>query len=257
MSSNQIINDNIFNLHKHVPVGTTFDLIIADPPYGNVISNNWDKFTDAEYQNFTEKWIAYLDQFTNPSTSIYIFCSIGEKSSSLPIIWTTLKEHYQFKDMVVWSKQRGRGNRRGWLFTREEILWGVKSKEFNWNKEHQYSTHKYDPSWIKRLKKENNPYKRATNVWTDIKERSIQLSVMAKEDRKNIHPTQKPVTLIERIINSHSFPGMNVLDAFSGSGTTSVACKLHSIDSVGVEMDKEYFTKIEQRLELSNKSDRI
>ena len=43
MSKNIIVNDDLFNLHKRIPEGTKFDLIIADPPYGNVVNHKWDK----------------------------------------------------------------------------------------------------------------------------------------------------------------------------------------------------------------------
>ena len=263
MSKNIIVNDDLFNLHKRIPEGTKFDLIIADPPYGNVVNHKWDKIENINnkyesYQAFTAKWLEYINKhFVKQETSLYVFCSLGEKSSSMPIIWQEAKSQFNFKDMIVWSKQRGRGNRKGWLFTREELLWFVKSKEFTWNKEHQYSTHKYHESWIKRLNKENNPYKRATNVWTDIKERSIQLSTIPKESRKNIHPTQKPVTLIERIIKSHFHKDMLVLDLFSGSGTTSVVCKLNNINSVGVEIDTNYYNLIIERMLLNQACDKI
>ena len=81
---------------------------------------------------------------------------------------------------------------------------------------------------------------RLTDVWSDIDwyDRSV----------KKIHPTQKPVKLIERIINSSSLPNQVVLDPFMGSGTTGVACKNTGRQFIGIEKDPEYFTLAQTRI---------
>lgn len=68
-----------------------------------------------------------------------------------------------------------------------------------------------------------------------------------RKDR--FHPTQKPTKLIESLLEVHSNPGDLVLDCFSGSGTTAVACKNTDRNFVGCELDKDYYEKSIKRLE--------
>jgi DNA modification methylase len=145
--------------------------------------------------------------------------------------------------MIVWSKQRGRGNRQGWLFTREEILWATKTDKYLWNK--QFSKHKYDPLWVKRLKREANPYKRATNVWTDIDEPTIEMAKQGnKGERKTRHPCQKPLEALKRIILAHTNDGDTVLDPFGGSGSTLIACRELNRKCIIIEKDVDYYNTI-------------
>jgi site-specific DNA-methyltransferase (adenine-specific) len=227
---------------------SSVSLIIADPPYGSIVNETWDKVKD--YAEFTEKWLIPCQRVLKDTGSICVWCSLGEKSSSLLDVAAVLKEYFIFRDMVVWAKQRGRGNRRGWLFTREEILWATKTSDYVWNKDSQYSTLKYDEGWIKRLKKESNPFKRATNVWTDIEEVSIEMARLSggRGVRKSLHPTQKPEKAIERLVKAYTSEGDLVLDLFSGSGTTSAVCKRLNRRFVAVEQDESYCNIIKERL---------
>lgn len=226
----------------------SIDLVIADPPYGNILSEEWDKITD--YESYSYKWLLECKRVLKQDGSIYVWCSIGPKSSSLIDIASILKKEFVFQDMIVWMKQRGRGNKKGWLFTREELLWATKSKDFTWNREYQYSTLTYTKEWIKRLGREDNPYKRATNVWTDIDEVSIEAAKISgcKGTRKSYHPAQKPVKALERIILAHTQEGDIVLDPFMGSGSTGVACKNLNREFIGIEIDENYFNIAKERI---------
>ena len=121
-----------------------FDLIVADPPYGGLVDAHWDRIPD--YFAFSERWLLECKRVLKDDGSIYVWCSIGQKSTSLLDIAKILKDEFVFQDMIVWSKQRGRGNRKGWLFTREEILWASKTEQYRWNLDHQYSSEKYEES---------------------------------------------------------------------------------------------------------------
>jgi DNA modification methylase len=217
-----------------------FDLAICDPPYGGVLSAQWDKVSD--YAKWTEEWIIEVLRVLKTDASIYVWCSVGEKSSSLIDIVAVLRKQAVFRDMIVWNKQRGRGNRRGWLFTREECVWATKSDQYRWNKEHQYSTEKYHESWIKRLGKEDNPYKRATNVWSDIEEPTIEEARKSggRGKRVVLHPAQKPLGALSRIILPHTAPGDLVLDPFLGSGSTAIASLELGRRCVGIEKELSY-----------------
>ena len=63
-----------------------------------------------------------------------------------------------------------------------------------------------------------------------------------------MHPTQKPIELIEWLIKTYTDEGMTVLDFTMGSGSTGVACKNTKRDFIGIEMNDEYFKIAEQRI---------
>ncbi len=68
-------------------------------------------------------------------------------------------------------------------------------------------------------------------------------------DRDVIHPTQKPVALMEYLIKTYSNEGEIVLDNCMGSGTTGVACKKTNRKFIGIEKEAEYFTQAKERIE--------
>ena len=71
------------------------------------------------------------------------------------------------------------------------------------------------------------------------------------QDKGRFHPTQKPVALIEDLIEKHSNEGDTVLDCFAGSGTTGVAAKNLDRNFIGCEIDEEYYNKALERIEKS------
>lgn len=227
-------------------------LIVADPPYGMVLNESWDKCGIEAYRDFSKKWLTQCCRVLKDDGSLYVWGSLGTRSAKHWLsMASVLSDVFILKDMVVWSKQRGRGNIRGWLSTREEMLWAIKDeKNYIWNKEFQYSTHKYDESWIKRLGKEDHPYKRATNVWTDIDEVTIEQAKRTggKGKRITLHPAQKPVVAIERLILAHTIGGDLVIDPFGGSGTTAIAAKRTGRSYIVIEKDENYVSVIQQRL---------
>lgn len=89
-----------------------------------------------------------------------------------------------------------------------------------------------------------NPEMGITDVWDDIDFYS----------EKRIHPTQKPLPLIERLIKVSSNEGDKVLDPFAGSGSTLIACENNNRVATVIELDKEYFDKMNDRFDKSKLS---
>lgn len=83
-----------------------------------------------------------------------------------------------------------------------------------------------------------NPQMGLTDVWTDIN----------FYEEKHVHPTQKPIKLIERLINTSSNEDDIVLDPFSGSGSTPVSCVRTKRHFIGIELDEKYYNIGLQRL---------
>ena len=70
-----------------------------------------------------------------------------------------------------------------------------------------------------------------------------------KRDRDKLHPTQKPVPLLEYLIKTYTNEGDTVLDFTMGSGSTGIACKNTNRNFIGIEMDKNYFDIAKNRIE--------
>jgi site-specific DNA-methyltransferase (adenine-specific) len=68
---------------------------------------------------------------------------------------------------------------------------------------------------------------------------------------KRVHPTQKPVALLEYLIKTYTNEGELVLDNCMGSGSTGVACKNTNRDFIGIELDEKYFNIAKERIELA------
>ena len=89
---------------------------------------------------------------------------------------------------------------------------------------------------------ENNPLgKIPTDVWT-------KNNHTTSKEYAGWHPTQKPIALLERIILAHTNPGDVVLDCFTGSGSTIVACSNTGRSFVGCDNSQEYVDKSIERL---------
>ena len=69
-----------------------------------------------------------------------------------------------------------------------------------------------------------------------------------KSDKDKLHPTQKPVDLLEYLIRTYTVEGMVVLDSCMGSGSTGVACKNLNRSFIGIELDEGYFEIAKQRI---------
>ncbi len=208
------------------------DLIIIDPPYLTT-KEVWDQ--EEQVNSILSQ---QLYRIAKDSCSLYVWCGIGEKSQSLLRWFPIFSENWYFKDLITWKKQRGMGMRKGWLYTREEIMWFVKdNKKFIWNKEHQYSDE--ESSWGKKGfhgKPKASKYKRITNVWSDISE-----NYFTKGSRTTTtavgHYTPKPIRALERIIELHTKPGDLILDCFAGTGTTGTAAE--HLGRIPILIDKQ------------------
>lgn len=106
---------------------------------------------------------------------------------------------------------------------------------------------------IGELKCENN-FSECELLWTSFKTQTkkylvIQQGFIRQDKSERIHPTQKPVALFEKCLQEFSNEGDLVLDCFSGSGTTALACHNLKRRFICIEKDKDYFEASQKRLE--------
>lgn len=135
---------------------------------------------------------------------------------------------------------------------RAEYL-GEKSKSSN---QHTYNPQGVTDMEKPRLKNEKN----AGNIYAGVKPKIYKQTKTGYPknlleikgvtvDKNRLHPTQKPVELLEYLIKTYSNEGETVLDNCMGSGSTGVACKNTNRNFIGIELDEKYFNIACNRLE--------
>lgn len=222
-------------------------LIIADPPYFEVTKETWDhQWLDAaDYIQWCSQWFVMCNDLLEQKGSFYLWQGIGHKSSVLIDLFVQLRRYMTFQDWITWQKSRGMGNRKGWLYTREECLWFSKSAEYLWNEAAQYDetqpTNRKDMGF--NGKPRRSQFKRYTNVWPCNEDQNYG------ESRIRGHYTPKPLVLIDRIVNAHTtLPAHLVIDPFMGTGTTGVTCVQRHRRFIGIEKDTETFNDAVDRI---------
>jgi len=218
-------------------------LVVADPPYGNVTKNDWDKvkLTDAAYAMKLVEGMQELEGLQSHGDVAYWWGGIG-KPGFRPffkfISSTETHTAYQMVDLVTWKKKRGYGVQNKYLFVREELayfcLGGTKPNVFNiplLDKERGYAG--YNEKYPAKSK-----YLRRTNVWDDITE------IL----RGKTHDAEKPVALSGILITAHTKPGDVVLDLYSASGSCSIAARSLGRQFIAVERDPAEYAKIVAKL---------
>ena len=128
-----------------------------------------------------------------------------------------------------------------------QIVWGINyypkymegSGRIIWDKKNDTSTFsKAEIAYISKI----DTVQMFRYMWNGMLQQNM------KNKEKRIHPTQKPVSLLIRILNLISKKGDTILDCFSGSGSTAVACMKSGRGFIGFELDKEYYDKSIERI---------
>jgi site-specific DNA-methyltransferase (adenine-specific) len=215
-------------------------LVVADQPYFRATDQEWDHqwASASEHLDWSKQWLSLARAKMTSDASLYFWYGIGRKHQLFFNLGTYLSEAFCFQDLITWQKSRGLGNRKGWLYTREELLWVTKTPEYIWNEAYQYDltqpTNRTDLGFDGRPRK--SQFKRYTNIWPNNDDQNYGA------DRIRSHYTPKPAKLIERIVLAHTLsPADVVLDPFLGSGTTAVVCALHRRCCIGIEKDPASF----------------
>lgn len=247
---NKIYNKDCFDLVKQIE-RSSVQTILMDPPSGAGLTKaDWDKKMDAnDYGRKYAQFIFYSHGVLKQSGSIFVSQWIGEKNpfhmAELLLSIDRLPSFVYdpcltFKEFITWSKQRGNGNRKGFLQTNEHLLWYVKdNKKFTWNEEHQYLKEK-------RLftiagSKNKSVFKRITTVWSDIMEAGFgTCPANFKKERKKYGESLsvKPYEFYERQILLCSNPGDTVFIPFSGSGVAENVCRDLGRNFISCELKK-------------------
>lgn len=218
-------------------------LIATDPPYGNIVMQDWDrtKMSDDEYADYMVQWTRLWSQTLEQGGAFYVWGGLGLPNFRPFIKYITRVEDNNFKmsNLITWSKKRAYGVQNNYLFTREELAYFVKGnpkKPLKFNIPLLETKRGYE-GYNKKYPAKSEFYRR-TNIWMDVNEIF----------KGKLHPTQKPQRVVEIPIQVHTNPGEFVIDPFAGSGATAVAARKLGRKFVVVEKDEEIFDEMIRRL---------
>ena len=211
------------------------DLIISDPPYnlGKNYGNNHDLKNFNEYINFTKKWLYQAHRVLKKSGTIYVFMGVRFVSYLYDILDRDLKMF--FNSWICWHYTQGLGKTKGFSPRHDDILMFTKSENFHFYLDDVRVPQKY-------YRARNNM--RGANPGDVWKFSHVHYC----NENRQTHPTQKPEGLIERMVLASSKKGDNVLDPFSGSGTTARVCQQLQRCFTGIELNPEYIESSKKRL---------
>ena len=223
-------------LMKDIPDGSV-DMIICDLPYGTTACK-WDSIIP-----FEELWKGYC-RIIKDDGAIILF---GSEPFTSILICSQIS---LFRYDLIWDKQKGcdflNANRKP-LKSHENILVFYK-KSPTYNKQYWYST---PYKKINGNKKQSSVYHDSHDVDTESTDgKRNPLSILSfPRDGNRVHPTQKPVALLEYLIKTYTNEGETVLDNCMGSGSTGVACVNTNRRFIGIELDNKYFEIAKQRID--------
>lgn len=225
-------------LMKDIP-DKSVDMILCDLPYGTTACK-WDNVIP-----FEPLWEQY-NRIIKKNGAICLFGS--EPFSSL--LRTSNLKHYKYD--WVWDKEipSGMSYARFQPMRQTEcisVFCGGKTiynpQMIKRDKPIKKGGNKYSPSAPIQACKNGMPYKKIYEY-----KNPTNIIRFSKVRRGSLHPTQKPVPLLEYLIRTYTNEGETILDNCMGSGSTGVACVNTNRNFIGIELDEKYFKIAEERI---------
>ena len=186
--------------------GIKFDAIITDPPYGmnyerHIKEKRHDKIENDSNLDWLPSVMEKLFNILNDDSPVFMFCSYH----NIDVFKKEFEKYFKLRNIVVWDKKgMGMGDLKTTFgSTYELILYGNKGRvELNGNRDR------------------------------DV--------IYSNRTGNNLHPTQKPIDIIQYLIKKSTKENDLILDTFAGSFTTCVASEQLGRRSIGIELEQKY-----------------
>ena len=226
---------------------SSIDMVFADPPYNlqlggelhrpnnskvDGVDDAWDQFDGfAAYDTFTRDWLNAARRVLKPDGTLWV---IGSYHNIYRVGAILQDIGFWMLNDVIWRKTNPMPNFRGRRFTNahETLLWCARSQ----NSKYQFN---YDA-----MKALNDDLQMRSDWLLPLCTGAERL----KKNGKKAHPTQKPESLLYRVVLSSTEVGDVVLDPFFGSGTTGAVAKQLGRNYIGLERDPDYAKLAGKRL---------
>jgi modification methylase len=252
---NQVLAGDCIQVMNALPAGSV-DLIFADPPYNlqlkgdlhrpdnsrvDAVDDAWDHFASFKaYDAFTRAWLKAARRLLKPNGAIWV---IGSYHNIFRVGAALQDQGFWILNDVVWRKSNPMPNFRGKRFTNahETMIWAGRDE-----------TSKYTFNY-EALKALNEGIQMRSDWVLPICTGHERLKDAAGD---KAHPTQKPESLLHRVLVGSTNPGDVVLDPFFGTGTTGAVAKMLGREFIGIEREESYRRVAEARLAKVRKFDR-
>ena len=245
---NQILDGDCVEVMNALPAGSV-DLIFADPPYNlqlkgellrpdnslvDAVDDHWDQFTSfATYDTFTREWLAAAKRLLKPNGAIWV---IGSYHNVFRLGTALQDQGFWLLNDVVWRKSNPMPNFKGKRLTNahETLIWAGRDESSKY-------TFNYEA-----LKALNDGVQMRSDWVLPICTGHERLK---DENGDKAHPTQKPESLLHRVLIATTNPGDVVLDPFFGTGTTGAVAKMLGRDFIGIEREAAYRRVAQDRID--------
>ena len=243
----KLYHGDCLEIMKQIPDGSV-DMILCDLPYGT-LKLKWDSVIP-----FDEMWEQY-ERIIKPNGAIVLF---GSQPFTSNLIMSNLK---LFKYEIIWDKvnisnpmlskkQPLKSHENICVFYKKQPTYNPQMSEgVKWSRGGsgaKLSKHNaFDINIKRECKSDKTNLKYPKTIWVE-----------SNSNRNNrLHPTQKPVELLERLINTYTNENDCILDNCMGSGSTGVAALLCNRRFIGIELNEKYFNIAKDRIENAAKED--
>lgn len=245
---NSILAGDCLEELRKIP-SESVDVVFADPPYNlqlgggltrpdqskvDGVDDDWDKFSSfAAYDEFSREWMAQCRRILKPTGTIWI---IGSYHNIFRVGTVMQDLGFWILNDIVWRKTNPMPNFRGTRFTNahETMIWASRSED------QKTYTFNYEA-----LKSFNDDLQMRSDWLLPICNGSERIK---GSDGRKAHPTQKPESLLHRVILASTKPGDVILDPFFGTGTTGAVAKRLGRHFIGIERDAGYIAVAQQRV---------
>lgn len=220
-----IINgDCIKGMERLINKNIKVDCIITDPPYLMAYKSNMRKKShkfskqilndENEYGLISKSLLLMSKLLKDDGGAIYCFCS----EHNIDFFKQEIEKYFKIKNILIWCKNGGTMGDLEGAYSRatEFIIFATKGRH------------------ILNGKREKNIF-----------------FINRVPSAKQVHQNQKPLKLIKKLVLKSSNKGDTILDPFSGSGTTGVACKELYRNFIGFELDETYYKIANKRINIA------
>lgn len=244
MSSIKLYKGDCLDIMPNIPTGSV-DVVICDPPYGTTACK-WDSVIP-----FEPMW-KQLNRVIKPNGAIVLF---GSEPFSSALRMSNI-DNYKYD--WIWQKNRPTGSLNAnirpminheliLVFYREQPIYNkiLENRDCNEKSKKRFEYRMIGFSGSNTMGHANtvkNKYNPLLRNPTTVKKFNSVINA------KRLHPTQKPVLLMEYLMKTYTNEGDTVLDFTMGSGTTGVAAKNLNRDFIGIEKDENYLNIAEKRI---------
>ena len=223
------------------------DMVLTDPPYFKIVKNSWDNQwqTEQDYLDWCMQWTRECIRVLKPNGSMIVWGT--DKTDTYlkyRILVNDMKNGLYHRYQGVWSYEWGAKSRKN--ITTKHELWnhwtkGTKNTPFTFNADDIRIPYKMKNNTY-RAKNTNHPLgKIPTSVWH-------KNNLTVSKEHCGWHPTTKNLYLLERMVKAYTNPDDVVLDIFSGSGSTAIACARQGRRFWGCEKDRDYYERSKERI---------